>query len=61
MEMVPTIERVAPCRAERSEARRNAARSGAKNFKEIKKTRRALARRVARAMTREARHVNSFN
>ena len=28
---------------------------------EVKKTRRALARRVARAMTREARHVNSFN
>ena len=26
-----------------------------------KKTQRPLGRRVARAMTREARHVNSFN
>ena len=45
--MVPTIEGVSP-RAERSEARQ-------------RETRRALARRVARAMTREARHDNSFN
>jgi len=60
MEMVPTIKGSSPGRAERSEAREKIL--SAKNFKEIKKkTRRALARRVARAMTREARHVNSFN
>jgi len=51
MEMVPTIERVSPGRAERSEAREKIL--SAKNFKEIKKkTRRALVRRVARTAPR---------